>query len=181
MENSPKLHFLKNAEGKFYNSTDKTFYESIVNANYEKKEGNVKLLLEMGLDRFQGCQVHTITENDFRVEMSNQTTKLVLVGELFIRSLVKLAVKIPTISQVNKNLYQKCKVAIDALKPFEKFHKDFIDQKEDATDEVQGHVEEYITEMAKVEIYDMPGLLTVIKAYNKSKPSMLGTAKKVLK
>ena len=181
MENSPKIYFIKNAEGKFYNSVEKHFYPAIINANYEKKEANVKQILALGLERFQGCEVHTTTESEFMDEFMHQTTKLVLIGEYFHRALLHLSTRIPTISQVNKNLYQRCKATVKELIPFTVHHKNYLDNNETGTDEMQGQAEAYFEQLAKVEIFEMAEVTAIIKAYKINKKSILGTAKKVLR
>lgn len=178
MSNSPKIYFLKNSEGKFYNAKQKHYYSSIVNANYERSDVLLKSLLE--LDRFKNCEIHSITENEFMEEMANKTTTAVLAGEYFYRILFDVDNRLPTVSQVNKTMSQKVRVAIDVLKPFDIMHKDFIDKKEDDTDDVQGHYADYIHEMAKVQIYQTAEVTAILKAYFKDKRSILGVTRKVL-
>lgn len=178
MNNSPKIHFLKNSEGKFYNSRQKAYFPEIVNANYERDKKIIEILIEM---KFKDHEVHTITEHEFMEEMASQTTNCVLAGEYFANLLFKLSCILPTVSQVNKTMYQKCKLAIEVLKPFTDMHKDFISKKEDDTDDVQGNYAEFISEVSKVHIYETAEVIALLKAYHKDKASMLGITKKVLK
>lgn len=177
MNNSPKIHFLKNSEGKFYNSRDRAYYPEIVNANYERNSKILETLIEL---KFKDHEVHTITEHQFMEEMASQTTNCVLAGEYFSNLLFKLSCVLPTISQVNKTMYQKCKSAIEVLKPFTDMHKDFISKKEDDTDDVQGYYAEFISEVSKVHIYQTSEVTALLKAYQKDRASMLGIVKKVL-
>jgi hypothetical protein len=179
MDNSPKIHFLKNKEGKFYNAKEKTYYSEIINANYEKDKNITKALLK--LPRFSECTVFTISVNEFMFEMTMATTDAVLAGEYFARKLFKLAYKLPTISHVNKVMYNKSKQALDSLTPFTKMHQTFLDNKEDNTYEVQGHYEEYLHEMSKIEIYETSEVVAILKAYHLDKASILGISNKVLK
>jgi hypothetical protein len=78
-------------------------------------------------------------------------------------------------------MYQKCKSAIDVLKPFSKMHADFIGKKEDQTDEVQGYYQEFITEMADVKIHQTHEVVMILKAYQKDRASIIGITKKILK
>jgi len=178
MDNSPKIHFLKNQEGKFYNSAQRTYFPEIINANYERDKKVLEYLIEV---KFKGHEVHTITEHEFMEEMAHQTTNCVLAGEYFSNLLFKFSCILPTVSQVNKTMYQKCKSAIEVLKPFTKMHQDFINQKEDATDDVQGYYAEFISEVSKVHIYRAAEVTALIKAYQKDRSSMLGLTKKILR
>jgi hypothetical protein len=178
MDNSPKIHFLKNSEGKFYNSRSKTYFPMFINANYERDRKVLDYLIQ---ERFTDHEVHTVTEHEFMEEMAAQTTNCVLAGEYFSNLLFKLSCVLPTVSQVNKTMYQKCKSAIEVLKPFTTMHHDFISQKEDQTDEVQGYYAEYIAEVSKIQIHHAHEVTLLLKAYQKDRASMLGITKKVLK
>lgn len=175
--NSPKLHFLKNSEGKFYSSVQKTYHASVINANYNR---NQKVLEELIKIKFKDHTIHTITENDFMQELAQQTTNCVLAGEYFSRLLFNLSCNLPTVSQVNKTMYQKCKQAIETLKPFTAMHKDFIEQKEDDTDDIQGLYGEFISEFSSVHIFEVSEVTALLTAYKKDRSSMLGITKKVL-
>ncbi len=177
-ENSPKLYFITK-DNLFYNIREKHWHSQIVNATFDK---NAKIMNELiELPKYDGCSLHIMTEHEFMQEMASQTTSLVIAGEYFHRLLFNLASRIPTISQVNKTMSMKCKNAIDALFPFSNMHKDFIEEEEDKTDEVQAYYAEYIHEVAKVQIYEMAEVVAVIKAYHKDKKSILGVVKKVLR
>jgi len=176
--NSPKIYFLKNSEGKFYNSKDEVFYSSIYNANYDRDYKKMQAVLKLPI--FQNCSIHEITENDFMQGMAIKTTAVVLSGEYFTQLLKDLNYKLPTVSQVNKNMHKKCKIAIDELAPFSTLHKDFIKSKEDQTDEVQGHFQEYIETISKVEIYQCAEVTSILKAYFKDRNSILGITRKIL-
>lgn len=178
MSNSPKIYFLKNSEGKFYNSRQKTYFPLIINANYERDRKILDFLVQ---NKFKDHEVHTITENDFMHEMASQTTNCVIAGEYFSSLLFNLAYILPTISQVNKTMYQKCKNAIESLKPFTKMHQNFIEKEEDKTDDVQGYYTEYISEVSKVQIFQTAEVTAILRAYQKDRASILGITKKILK
>lgn len=175
--NSPKIYFLKNKEGKFYNSRSNSYYPEIINANYERDKKGLEMLIEL---KFKDHKIHMITEHEFMEEMAHQTTNCVLAGEYFSRLLFNISCILPTVSQVNKTMYQKCKSAIETLKPFTKIHLDFINAKEDNTDEVQGLYSEYINEVSNVKIYQTAEVTALLKAYQKDRSSMLGITKKIL-
>lgn len=177
MDNSPKIYFLKNSEGKFYNSRSKTYFPLVINANFERDKRVLESLISY---RFTNHEVHTMTEHEFMEEMSSQTANCVLAGEYFANLLFNLSCVLPTVSQVNKTMYQKCKSAIEVLKPFTELHKDFISKKEDQTDEVQGCYAEYISEMSKVNIHQTMEVVAVLNAYQKDRLSILGIARKIL-
>ena len=177
MSNSPKIHFLKNKEGKFYNSREKTYYPSFINANYEKDKKGLELIIKL---KFPDHEIHTITEEEFMQELAMITTNAVIAGEYFSRLLFDIACILPTVSQVNKTMYQKCKSAIEVLKPFSKMHSDFIDKKEDTTDEVSGYYGEFITEISNVQIHQTHEITAILQAYQKDRKSILGITKKIL-
>jgi hypothetical protein len=177
-DNSPKIYLIEK-QGKFYNAKEQTYYPSIVNATYEKDK---RLMIPlMNLPRFIGCNIYTVTEHEFMVEMANQTTTAVLAGEYFHNLLFKLAARLPTISQVNKTMLVKIKNVLEVLKPFDKMYQGFLSEKEDDSDEVQGHYAEYIAEVVKVQIYQTAEVTALLKAYHLDRGSMMGMVKKVHK
>jgi len=175
--NSPKIYFLKNSEGKFYNSKDQIFFRSIYNANYDRDYKKMQAVLKLPI--FQNCTIHEITESDFMEGMQVMTTSVVLSGQYFTQLLENLDYKLPTVSQINKNMHKKCKLAIDELTPFSSIHKDFIKAQEDQTDEISGYYQEYIEEIAKVQIYQCAEVTAILKAYFKDRSSILGITSKI--
>lgn len=178
MENSPKIHFLKNSEGRFYNSRSKTYFPHVIHANYERDKKTMEMLVDV---KFKDHEIHTITEHQFMEEMAAQTTNCVLAGEYFSRLLFNLSCILPTVSQVNKTMYQKCKSAIEVLKPFTTMHQNFLKTQEDQTDEVQGYYTEFIAELSKIGIHQTHEVTAILRAYQKDRASMIGITKKVLK
>lgn len=176
--NSPKIYFIQK-DGKFYNSRDKYWYTSFVNANYERSRKILDELIKM--PKFEGCEVYETTEENFMNELATVTTDLVIAGEYFNRLLEKHACIIPTISQVNKVMYQKCKLAIETLKPFTKMHTEFIKAQEDLTDDVSGYFGEFIQALGAIRIYQTKEITAIIEAYQKDRDSIIGIAKKVLR
>lgn len=177
--NSPKIYFLKNAEGKFYNSRDRAFYSNIANANFERDLNTMKFIVK--LDEFVNCEIHEMTEFDFQQHLASETTRVVLAGQYFAQILEQLNMKLPTISQVGKNMHKKIKIALDELTPMTSLHRDFINSKESQTDEVQGHYQEYIETLAKVQIHESAEVTAILNAYFKDRTSILGITKKILK
>lgn len=177
MENSPKIYFITK-NGKFYNSRDKHWYSTFTHANFERKREVLDEIIKF--DRFEGCEVYVTTEQEFMNEMATATTDIVIAGAYFSSLLEKFVFKLPTISQVNKTLYQKCKSAIDILKPFSKMHQEFLEAKEDITDDVSGHFAEYISNISKTQIYQTGEINSIIQAYNIDRKSIVGVAKKIL-
>lgn len=171
---SAKIHFLKR-DNKFYNSKDETWYSNILNANYDRDFNKMKLVVKL----FPNSEIHTVTEEDFMQELAMITTNAVLAGSYFAEILKKINYTIPTISRCNKLVYQKCKNAIDALEPFSKFNKEFVNRKEDETDEVSGHLQEYLSLLSDVEVYKTAEVVEILKAYKKDRASILGIVKKI--
>lgn len=177
MTNSPKIYFIAK-DDKYYNSRDNYWYSSFTNANYERSRKILDELIK--LPKFEGCEVYETTEEAFMNELASATTNLVIAGEYFNNLLEKHAMKIPTISQVNKTMYQKCKLVIETLKPFTKMHSDFLKAQEDLTDDVSAYYGEFIQTLAKTEIYQVKEITAIIEAYHKDRNSIIGIAKKVL-
>lgn len=179
MSNSPKIYLLKNQKGKFYNSKDDVFYSEIINANYDKDKNRVRALLS--LPKFANCELHSVTEEEFIWEMSHITTTAVLVGEYFQSILARLNHTLPTVSQVNKLMSNKCKQAIEVLAPFSAYHKEFLKAKEDSTDSMQGEFADFIFELSQVQIYQSGEAAGALKALRLDRASVLGISNKVLK
>ncbi len=174
-----KIYFLRNSEGKFYNSRDSYWYSEMINANYDRDyKGLQQLLLT---PKFQDCGVYETTDHKLWEQMATMTTDLVLTGSYFSSLLSKIACKMPTISQVNKTMYQKCTQAIEALKPMTNWNDDFLEAKEDTTDEVSGHLHEYFSELSKIEIHQMAEVVEVLKMYQVDRASIMGICSKVRK
>jgi hypothetical protein len=178
MSNSPKIYFIEK-DGSFYNSRDGVWYSTFVLANYERSKKVLESILDF--DKFKGCSIYETTEEHFMNEMATATTDLVISGAYFCQLLEQYAYRLPTISQVNKTMYQKCKSAIDVLKPFSSMHKEFLKAKEDLTDDVTGHYAEYISNISKTKIYQMGEVNSVLNAYQSNRDSIVGIAKKVLR
>ena len=174
---SHKIYFIEK-NGKFFNSRDNHWYSSFTNANYERSRKILDELIK--LPKFEGSSVYETSEEYFMNELATATTDLVIAGEYFSRLLENFACKVPTISQVNKTMYQKCKIAIDVLKPFSQMHKDFLKAQEDTTDDVSGYYAEYIQAVGSSKIYETGELVSIIKAYHKDRKSIVGIARKVL-
>ena len=179
IDNSPKIHFVKNKEGKFYNARLKIFESNVIHGSYERdfKIANAYL----GIERFKDCEVFTMTELEFLENLASKTTNVVLSGSYFAEQLKELGFKLPTISQVGKTMYQKCKSALETLTPFTKMHIDFISKQEDKTDEVRGCYEEFISEACKVQIFQTAEVTALLKAYQLDRKSSMGMAKKILR
>lgn len=177
-EQSPKIYFIKNIDGQYYNAREKQFYSNFIHANYEK---DLKLISSyLTLPNFADCEIETMTEHDLMEEMASKTTNCVLAGSYFAELLKELMFKLPTISQVNKTMYQKCKVSLETLTPFTSLHLEFLKRKEEDTDDVRGHYQEFIHEASKVEIFQTAEVVALLKAYQIDRKSLLGVAKKVL-
>ncbi len=175
---SPKIYFIQNSDGKFYNSRDKYYYSSLTNANYERSRSILDELIK--IKKFDGCNVYETTEEQFMEELATATTDLVIAGAYFNQLLENFACKVPTISQVNKTMYQKCKVAIDVIKPFSEMHKSFLKAQEETTDDVSGHFSEYIKTIGNIKIYQTGEIISILNAYQKDRSSIIGIAKKIL-
>lgn len=179
MTTSPKIHFLQHKDGRFLNVRENQLYDSFINASYEKNFSTINAVCKT--EKYQDYEVYTITEDDFMREMAQLTTDTVIAGEYFFSLLNKFGIKLPTISQINKDMYKRVKQLIEVLKPISKMHSEFLDQEEETTDDVSGHYAGFITEVAKVDIYNCSEATAILHAWQLDKNSMIGIAKKILK
>lgn len=172
-----KIYFLVNAEGKFYNARNRVFYEEMINGNYER---NSKTILDLiNLPKFEGCSLYETTDHELWQQMATMTTDLVLAGSYFQTLLEKVACKMPTISQVNKTMYQKVKSAIEVLTPFTVWNNSFLTHKEDQTDEVSGHYMEMLSEVGKVQMHECAEIVELLKMRRVDRKSIMGVCAKV--
>lgn len=178
-QNSPKIYFVKK-DNRFYNSRDNHFYESIVHANYERDLPKLKLAMK-NHPILRECEIHVITENDLFYEYASQTTDVVLSGAYFANKLEHLDCKLPTISQVSKNMHKRSVGTINELKPLTVHYNEFLKKEEDRTDDIMANYEEYIRYFVNVKIHEMPEYLEIFDAFKKDKKSILGIARKVNK
>lgn len=157
------IYFIRNKESKFYNSRDSFWYSEMINANYESKK-NLPLLKQLLLtDRFSGCEIYETTSHKLWEAMATWTTDAVLTGNYFCELLHKIACKLPTITAIDKLMYQKCKLAIEVLQPLTTWNNEFLESKEDTTDEVSGIMMEYFSVTSSVPIYEMARVTKLIK------------------
>lgn len=162
-DNSPKIHFIQNPEGKYWNSVDKLYSSELALGTYvsEKDKSKYTNLL---LTKFTDHKLYTTTELMFMQELSTLTVDAVFAGELLSNLLNRLNCKIPTISQVNKTMRNKIVNTIEALKPFRDFHTAFLIQNEDDTDEVSGRYAEMVNQLSKLHHNEYDELTVAIKA-----------------
>ena len=176
---SPKVYFITK-DGKFYNSKDKMFYSNIVNANYDKNKKGIEFLVENN-PFFKGCEIEEVLEEDLFFMYQDITVKAVLAGSYFSELLVSLDMRLPTISQVGKNMHKMMNNAINALKPITSHYKDFLKKEEDRTDEIMGHYGEFIQNISEVHIDQMKEYNKVFRVMKTDKKSIVGLADKILK
>lgn len=174
-----KIYFLRNNDGKFYNSSDGVWYSEKVNAIYDKNYS--KMLEVLKMDKFSDCGIYETTDHILWQEIATWTTNIVLVGSYFSELLLKVSNRMPTISQVNKLMYQKCSLAVEVLRPVSNWNDDFVEHKEDATDEVSGHMKEYFHELSQIDIHEMAEVTEILKMYRVDRASMMGIATTIRK
>lgn len=183
-ENSPKLFFVKDKQGKFVTvengsiqTTSKMCYARFVRT---KKEAEIKKQqLEIQLN--QELEIFIGTEFDFMEELAMITTQTIITGQYFIQLMENINWNLPTISQINKNLKNALNRAVESMKAVNTGFKTFEESKEDATFEVSGHYQETIMLLSEIELYNFGEVNAILKAYKKDKTSILGIAKKILR
>ena len=177
---SAKLYLIQNEDGKYYNAAKNYYSELYIGATYATSEQKARDIIN-----YYGLKNHTIdtvTEEDYMTSIASKTVKVIIQMDSIRRELDELRYNIPTISGLNKNLCNFLKNTSNQLLRISKpMFDEFVQKKEETTDDVQGNYEEFINKLAKIQIYDCGELTMVLKASQKDRKSIIGIAKKVLK
>jgi hypothetical protein len=175
-ENSPKLFLIKNAEGKWYNEKDEYWSTKMSLATYTL---NFKKATDL-IDYYslENAIVFQTTELEFTQDLASITTSAIIQLASIKQQLEELKYRLPTISAVNKNLGTFLGKTIDQLKVIDPMYNEFIKQKPDQTDDVEGYFKEFISEISGVELYECRNVTRMIKQYRKNPKSIMGIVSK---
>jgi len=176
--NSPIIYILKRADGLFYNHKDKIFVTKISLSSYAKTKAEFLPLLQF--ETFKDCEVVPITEEDWTQDMASLTTSAVLKLESAKRNLELVKYDLPTISKLNRSIGVSMQNAIVNLSKISPMHQEFLKAKENDTDDVDAVYDEFISQIAKVEMWQCSEVSAIIEAYFKDRSSILGITKKIL-
>ena len=177
---SAKLYLIQNEECKYYNAAKNYYSELYIGATYATSEQKARDIIN-----YYGLKNHTIdtvTEEDYMTSIASKTVKVIIQMDSIRRELDELRYNIPTISGLNKNLCNFLKNTSNQLLRISKpMFDDFVQKKEETTDDVQGNYEDYINELSKIQMYDCGELTMVLKAFQKDRKSILGISKKIMR
>ena len=174
-----KLYMIQNVNDlKWYNGKHKYFTKQLSLGTYATNEKKAKEIIAFyGL---KDCEVITINEQEFLKSLATLTTKAIIQAESLRIQLEDIKYNLPTISGVNKILGNFLKQTIERLKVINPLYNEFAKTKENATYEVSGFYDEFINEVAFVELYECHEISNVIKAYRKDKNKLLNIATQIL-
>lgn len=176
--NSPQIFVLKRADGKFYNHTDRHFYSKLSLGSYAKSKSEFAPLLV--LEIFKDCEVFGTTEEEWTKDMAHVTTAAILKLESAKRNLEEINYNLPTVSKLHKSIGNSMQNTLVNLQKISPMYQEFISKKENETDDVMAVYDEFIAQMAKVEMWQCSEVSAMIAAYFKDRSSMLGITKKVI-
>lgn len=176
--NSPKIFVLKRADGKFYNHTDKCFYSKLSLGSYAKSKSEFSPLLDF--EAFKNCEPFETTEEEWTRDMASITTSAVLKLESAKRNLEEINYNLPTVSKLHKSIGNSMQNTLVNLQKISPMYQEFITKKENETDDVMAVYDEFVSQMAKVEMWQCSEVSAMIAAYFKDRSSMLGITRKIL-
>lgn len=164
---------------KYFNAKDNLFVRLLGNSTFATTDLQAKAIIQAY--NLEKCEVIIVTEDDFVYSLQNITTNAVLKAEALKKNLEELNYNIPTISGLNKNLKNFLKNIIEKLKVVNPIYKALEVTQEEELFNIQGHYEDMINEISKVELNDCESVARIIKAYHKSPDSINGIVNKILK
>lgn len=178
MNTGANLFMIKSPNGEFYNGQTQTWEKRMYLGTYALSKNKAEeVLLFYELD----AQVIQVTELEFTESLASQTTKLTIMLDATRSELEAIRFRLPTISNLNRNLGNFLKNTSQKLKDLNPHFRDFEKQKEDQTFEVLGFYENFISEVSKTELYYCHEVAEILKAYHKDRSSILGITRKINK
>jgi hypothetical protein len=118
------INFLKNKEGRYLNFKDmqKTYYvDSFINAT---PIPNIKDAIKLA-EHFK-LEVKSVSIELFKTEYSKIVSKILIIGELLYRELVRYNDDMPVIPNLNKHTRNAVRNASDKLKEFHKLSDSIV-------------------------------------------------------
>lgn len=176
MNTGAKLFMIKSSNGEYFNGNTRTFEKKMYLGTYARSEQKAKEVIDYF--KIRG-EVIEVTELEFTESLASQTTKLTIMLDATRTELEAIRYRLPTVSNLNKNLGNFLKNTSQKLKDLNPHFKDFEKQKEDQTFEVLGYYQDMINEVSKTELYNSHEIAEVLRAYHKDRSSILGIVKKV--
>lgn len=163
---SANLYFIKSTDtGRYLHGKFNTWHDKVILSTYATSEKNAfDIAKHFGYTNFE---IVKINEYDYTALLASETTRLIIQMDSILLQLEDLRYQIPTISQINKVSHKIVKNACEQLKVINPYFNNFIKQNEDTTYDVKGIYDDFIHELAKVEIYECSNLTAILKEYAK--------------
>lgn len=175
-DNSAKLFLIKNQDGKWYNGKDDFWCTKMSLATYTLNAKKANDLINYY--SLENATVTQTTELEFTQDLASITTSAIIQLASIIQQLEEIKYRLPTVSAVNKNLGTFLGKTINQLKVIDPMYNEFVKQKPDQTDDVEGYFKEFISEVASVQLYECHNISRIIKQYKKNPSSIMGIVKK---
>lgn len=173
------LYMIQNVnDQKWYNGKYKYFTKQLSLGTYTQTEQKAKEII--GYYKLENCQIVVIKEQDFLQSLASLTTKTIIITETLKKQLEDIHYNLPTISGVNKILGNFLRNTIEKLKLITPLYNEFTKQKDEQTLEVTGFYEDFINQVAFVELYECHDLANILRAYYIDKNKMINIAKEIL-
>ena len=175
---SANLYIIKSTEtGRYLNGKFNTWHNKIVLASYATTEFDAMKVAR--LYNYTDYEIEKISEYDFTSLLASETTKMIIQLESVLFQMEELRFNIPSISMINKNTHKILKNACENIKFINPYFQSFIKEQEDATFDVKAVYENFIHELAKVDLWECENLTGILKAYKKDPKSIIGICKKI--
>ncbi len=172
------IYCIKNQEGKFYNAEKKYFANVLYLGTFYSTERNAQTYIDgHKLD----AKVETTTYDDFSESIATITTKAVIQAESMLVNFREIKYSLPTVKGLTHKLDNSLEKTINLMKMFNPMFQEFVKTTEDSTFDVIGIYDEFIHELASIELYNCEDLTKVLKAYKKDRSSIMGISNKVLR
>jgi hypothetical protein len=172
------IYCIVDAAGKFYNA-EKKYYANVLYLGtfYSTAQNAQSFIIGHNLE----AQVQETNYNDFAESIATFTTKATIQAESLITNFRQIKYSLPTVKGLNHKLDNSLEKTINLMKMFNPMFQEFLNKKEDNTYDVTGYYEEFVEEIASVELYNCADLTKIIQAYKKDKASVMGISNKILR
>ena len=165
-------------DGKYYNHDHRYFTSQLYLATYFSSELKAKQFDNgFRLD----CEVISVTVEEYQIDLAQMTTRAIIKAESLTNDLKTIKNTLPTVKGITSKLSFSLEKAINSLKIFQPYFKEFLTVKEDETDDVSGYYDEFMHEVSQVELYYCHEVSAILQAYKKDRKSILGIVNKINK
>lgn len=176
-----KIYQIKNSKNQFLNVDSKNpFYTDVFwRASYFSKSSVAQQIINQS--GVPGLEFSETSEQAFTEAVATTTTNVSIQMDSLANKLEGIAYKLPTMKGLNPSLKNFLFNTSKKLKEMNPQFKEFEAIKEDSTYDVLGIYDDYISEIAPLEFWEMNDIKNIVIAYRKDKPSIMGMANKINK